>query len=80
MDTPGETGHRETLGPSGGGTIRGAKTFFSLGLCERLPRVLLLVAILEKIRRLTTARVQPFTSGWFSFPGGPPLDKVVDLS
>ena len=80
MDTPAEAGHRETLGPSGGGTIRDAKTFFSLGLCQRLPRVLLLVAILEKIQKLTTARGQPFSSRCFGFPGGPPLDKVVDLS
>lgn len=80
MDTPAETGHRETLGPAGGETIRDAKTSFSLRLCERLPRVLLLVAILEEIRGMTTPRIQALPSGWFLFLSRPPLDKVVDLS
>jgi hypothetical protein len=47
MDTPAETGHRETLGPSCGGTIRAPKTSFSLRLCQRLPRVRVLGHPLE---------------------------------
>jgi len=47
MDTPVETGHRETLGPVCGGTIRDAKTSFSLRLCQRLPRVRVLGHPLE---------------------------------
>ena len=57
-----------------------AQDFFQpTALTETPPRPSA-VAILEKIRRMTTASLYPFPSGWHCFADTPPLDKVVGPS